>query len=242
MSQSTAQSPEEVMRRVTAEIVTRAARLGRRRGRTVYISKSARGKGVDVGTLDPITPEGRRRLEAFLTPTHRHYTIHGLGAPEEANAINWRAVNLPFHRRAWLQLQVAVSFLLKGTPLKNRLYRRMGAHLGANVEIMQMVWLDHFRPELIWIGDGTLIGAFSRLTVHAYEGQGRFRYGLIEIGRNCLLAAGTGIGPIRMEDGVRTLPGATLSPYLSRVKAGSIVGYAPPPVRQDSPDEPGPAD
>jgi acetyltransferase-like isoleucine patch superfamily enzyme len=129
-------------------------------------------------------------------------------------------------------LQVAVSFLMKGTPRKNALYRWMGVHVGRNVEIMQLAWLDHFRPELIWIGDNTLIGAFTRITVHAYEGQGCFRYGLVEIGQNCTIGAGTGIGPIRIEDGVRTLPGATLSPYLARIKAGSVVGYAPPPVRR----------
>lgn len=224
-------SPEEAIRRVTTEIVLRANRLGRKKGRTIRISKTARGQGVDVATLDPRTREGRERLAAFLTPIRRHYTVSGLGAPEEPNAINWRALNHPWWRRALLQGQVALSFLLKGTPCKNRLYRWMGAHIGRNVEIMQMVWLDHFRPELIWIGDGTLIGAFSQLTVHAYEGQGRFRYGLIEIGRNCLLAAGTGVGPLRMGDGVRTLPGATLSPYLVRIQAGSVVGYAPPTVR-----------
>jgi acetyltransferase-like isoleucine patch superfamily enzyme len=229
------------MRRVTTEIILRANRLGQRKGRTIFISKTSRGQGVDVASLDPRTPGGRQRLAAFLTPIRRHYTIRGLGAPEEANAINWRAVNLPWWRRTLLQCQVALSFLLKGTPAKNRLYRWMGAHIGRNVEIMQMVWLDHFRPELIWIGDGTLIGAFSQLTVHAYEGQGRFRYGLIEIGRHCLLAGGTGVGPLVMEDGVRTLPGATLSPYLVRIKAGSVVGYAPPAVRLPAPGEP-PAD
>jgi len=238
MRPTTYRTPEEAMRAVTTEIVMRAIRLGRKRGRTIRVSKTARGQGVDVATLDPSTPEGRQRLEDFLTPVRRHYTLHGLGAPEEPNAINWRAVNLPAWRRVLLQTQMGISLLLKGTPFKNRLYRWMGAHIGKNVEIMQMVWLDHFRPELIWIGDGTLIGAFSRLTVHAYEGSGRFRYGVIEIGRNCLIASGTGTGPIKMEDGVRTLPGAILSPYLARVKAGSVVGYNPPTVRVPGASEP----
>jgi hypothetical protein len=242
MRHNTYRTPEEAMRAVTTEIITRAIRLGRKRGRTIRVSKTARGQGMEVATLDPSTPEGRQRLEAFLTPLRRHYTFHGLGAPEEPNAINWRAVNLPAWRRVLLQIQVGISLLLKGTPFKNRLYRWMGAHIGTNVEIMQMVWLDHFRPELIWIGDGTLIGAFSQLTVHAYEGSGRFRYGLIEIGRNCLIASGTGIGPIKIEDGVRTLPGATLSPYLVRVKAGTVVGYNPPTVRVPGAGEPPPAE
>lgn len=231
MARRVHRTPEEAMRAVTEEVVMRAARMARRKGRSVFIGKTARGKGVDVATLDPRMPEGRQKLDAFLTPIRRHYTVSGLGAPEEKNAIHWRSLNLPLWRRFLVALQLAASLFMKGTPLKNRLYRWMGAHIGRNVEIMQFAWLDHFRPDLIWIGDHTLIGAFSRITVHAYEGCGRFRYGLVEIGSNCIIGGGTGIGPIKIEDGVRTLPGATLSPYLARVRAGSVVGFDPPHMR-----------
>jgi acetyltransferase-like isoleucine patch superfamily enzyme len=233
-------TPEEVMREVTVDILRRTLKQARRKKRTVCISKSAKGKGVDIATLDPGTPDGAERLRRFLTPTCRHYTFYGLGAPEEPNAINWRTVNLPAGRKLLVLFQVGVSFFLKGTPFKNAFYRWMGVHVGRNVEIMQMVWLDHYRPELIFIGDNTLIGAFSQATVHAYEGSGKFRYGVIEIGQNCLIGAGTGIGPILIEDNVRTLPGTTLSPYLARVRAGAVVGYNPPPVRLPEPDN-GPA-
>jgi hypothetical protein len=228
-------TPEDVMREVTEDIIARAVKLAKKHRRTITISKTARGKGVDVATIDPRTAGGRERLDAFLTPVQRHYTFSGLGAPEEPGAINWRKLCLPFPRRMLLLLQVSVSFVMKGTPLKNRWFRWMGAHIGKNVEIMQMVWLDHFRPELIFIGDNTLVGAFSQMTVHAYEGCGTFRYGLIEIGARCKIGAGTGIGPIKIEDGVRTLPGTTLSPYLVRIRAGAVVGFAPPPVKLPEP-------
>jgi acetyltransferase-like isoleucine patch superfamily enzyme len=231
MRHSQAEKPEEAMRRVTEDIVLRAIKLEKKKGRAIYISKSAKGEGVPVASLDPRTDEGRRKLDAFLTPVCRRYTFHGLGAPEEPNAINWRLLNLPTWRRIIIQAQIGVSFFLKGTPLKNRLYRWMGAHIGTNVEIMQMAWLDHYRPELIFVGDNTLLGAFTRITVHAYEGRGKFSYGLVEIGRNCMIGAGTGIGPIIIGDNVRTLPGTTLSPYLARVRDGSIVGFDPPNVR-----------
>jgi acetyltransferase-like isoleucine patch superfamily enzyme len=224
-------TPDEVMRVVTEDIIRRAIKLSRKKGRTVYISKTAKGRGVDVRRLDPATLEGAKALDEYLAPIKRHYTISGLGAPEETDAINWRVVNMPLWRRILVLFQVGASFIMKGTPLKNKLYRWMGAHIGKNVEIMQMTWVDHFRPELIFVGDNTLIGAFSRLTVHAYEGSGKFRYGVIDIGSNCMIGAGTGIGPITIEDGVRTLPGTTLSPYLFHIKAGAVVGYAPPPVK-----------
>jgi acetyltransferase-like isoleucine patch superfamily enzyme len=236
MSQKKYATPDDAMRAVTEDILLRALKQARKKGRSIFISKSAKGKGVNIESLDPNSDEGRKALDAYLTPIARHYTFYGLGAPEEKNAINWRTLNLPVGRRILVVFQVFLTFLMKGTPFKNRFYRWMGVHIGQNVEIMQMVWLDHYRPELVWIGDNTLIGAFSRITVHAYEGCGRFRYGLVEIGSHCTIGAGTGIGPIIIEDNVRTLPGTTLSPYLARIRAGSVVGYMPPPVRL--PEEP----
>jgi len=233
MSKRSNVSPESTMRAVTEDIIRRAIRLGRKKGRSIYISKTAKGRTTPVESLNPDTPEGRRAFDAYLSSGARHYTISGLGAPEERNAINWRAVNLPLPRRILLQIFVAVSFVMKGTPLKNRLYRLMGAHIGRNVEIMQLAWLDHFRPELIFVGDNTLIGAYTHITVHAYEGAGRFRYGLVEIGPNCVIGAGTGMGPILIESGARTLPGTILSPYLPRIRTGSVVGYSPPPVKRN---------
>ena len=225
-------SPEDIMRLVTCEIITRAIKYSKKKNRSINISKTSGGKGVDVTTLDPQTPAGQENLQKFLTPIKRHYTISGLGGPEEADSVNWRKVNLPLRRRILVLFQVAISFFLKGAPFKNKFYRWMGVNVGHDTEIMQAVWFDHFRPELISIGDNTLIGAFSRITVHAYEGAGKFRYGFVEIGSNCTLGAGTGMGPIRIGDNVRTLPGTTLSPYLVRIKPGSVVGWNPPPVRE----------
>ncbi len=225
-------SPEETIRIVTIEIIDRAIKFSKKKNRSIYISKTSGGKGTNVLDLDSKTNEGKENLEKFFTPIRRHYTFSGLGSPEEKDSVNWRILNLPFGRRLLVLFQVFISFLMKGTPLKNNWYRWMGYHIGRNTEIMQLVWLDHFRPELIFIGDNTLLGAFTRLTVHAYEGLGKFRYGLIEIGNNCKLGAGTGTGPIKIEDNVRTLPGTTLSPYLLRVKSGTVVGWDPPTVKE----------
>ena len=92
LSQNT--TPKRVMRQVTEDMILRALKLAKKQGRKIYISKSARGKGVDVCTLDPRTPEGRQNLDIFFTPVNRHYTFSGLGAPEEPKAINWRHINL----------------------------------------------------------------------------------------------------------------------------------------------------
>jgi len=228
--QEWAESPEQVMRRVTEGFLRRSIRLGRRKGRTISISKTSRGRGVPVDKLDPDTPEGRAELERFFARPARHYTISGLGAPEEPDAINWRLLTGSLPRRFLMLIASGISLFLKGNPAKNRFLRRMGVHVGRNVEIMQMVWLDHFCPELIFLGDDTLLGAFTRITVHTYEGRGRFRFGVVEIGHGCTLGAGTGIGVCRMGEGVRTLPGTIVSPYYPRVAPGATLGYAPPPI------------
>ena len=225
-------TPEESIKAVTIEIIERAIKLGRKKKREIFISKTSGGKGTCVFELDSKTPDGKENLEKFLTPVRRHYTFNGLGSQKEKNSINWRVLNLAWPRRAILQFQVATSFFMKGIPFKNKFYRWMGAHVGEGAEIMQLVWLDHFRPELIFVGQNTVLGAFTRCTVHADEGGGKFRYGLITIGDNCLIGAGTGMGPIDIEDNARTLPGATLSPYFSKIKSGSIVGWNPPNVKE----------
>lgn len=230
-------SPEEIMKMVTEEIIDRAVIFSRKKKRTITISKTSGGKGIDVCTLDRRSAEGRRNRADFLKTVMRNYTVAGLGSPEEKNAVNWRKLNLSFWRRSLLVMQVAISFFLKGNAFKNSFLRWMGVHIGRNTEIMQMVWLDHFRPELIFIGDNSLLGAFTRITVHAYEGGGKFRYSLVEVGSNCTIGAGTGIGAIRIEDNVRTLPGTTVSPYLVRIRAGSVVGWSPPTVQRSAEKE-----
>ena len=224
------ESPEAVLRRVTERFLRRAVRLGRRAGREIYLAKTSRGRGVPVSRLDPDTAEGRTELDRLFVRPPRHLTLSGLGAPEEPNAVNWRLLVGSWPRRAFLLAAGSIALFLKGTPGKNRFLRWLGVHVGRNVEIMQMVWLDHFCPELIFVGDGSLLGAFTRITVHTYEGKGRFRYGLVEIGKDCTLGAGTGVGVCRMGDGVRTLPGTVVSPYYPRIAPGATVGYSPPPI------------
>ena len=114
-------TPEEVIKLVTIELIERSIKLAKKNDRSIYVSKTSGGKGVDVNTLNPKTAEGRENLDLFFKTIRRHYTIGGLGSPEEANAINWRKLNLPVGRRILLVFQVLFSFILKGTPFKNQL-------------------------------------------------------------------------------------------------------------------------
>jgi acetyltransferase-like isoleucine patch superfamily enzyme len=114
--------------------------------------------------------------------------------------------------------------------LKNRLCRLVGVKLGKDTEIMQAAWLDHFCPELIYVGDHTLVGAFCKISTHSYEGAGKFRVGLVRIGDDCVLASGVSLAAIRIGDGTRVLPNTTLSPYFARIHRYSLVGGEAPAV------------
>ena len=76
-------TPEEVIKEVTTEIISRAIKLGKKKKRTIVISKTSGGKGTDVNELNPKTKDGKKNLEKFLSPVRRHYTFSGLGSPEE---------------------------------------------------------------------------------------------------------------------------------------------------------------
>jgi len=219
---------KETMERVTREIISRCIKYSGRKGRDIFISKTSSGKGIPVKDLDPKTLKGRAALQAFFKVPKRHYTIYGLGNPSEKNAVNWRQVNLGLFRRTINLLGIFLAMMLRGSPFKIKLYRLLGVHIGQDTEIMMGVWLDHFRPELIFIGDRTLIGAFTRITVHAYEGLGKFRYGVVSIGSDCKIASGTGMGVIQIGDRVRTLPNTVLSPYYAKIPDGAVVGYQKP--------------
>ena len=219
---------QETMEQVTREIISRSIKYSRRKGRDIFISKTSSGRGMHVKDLDPRTPEGRANLEAFFKVPKRHYTIYGLGNPSEENAVSWRSVNLGWPRRTINLLAIFLAMMLKGSPFKIRLYRLLGVHIGEDTEIMMGVWLDHFRPELIFVGDRTLVGAFTRVTVHAYEGLGKFRFGVVSIGSDCKIATGAAMGIIEVGNHVRTLPNTVLSPYYVRVPDRAVVGYQKP--------------
>ena len=59
-------SSEQVITIVTTEIIERAIKLGKKKGRIITISKTSGGKGVDVNELNPATREGKENLEKLF--------------------------------------------------------------------------------------------------------------------------------------------------------------------------------
>jgi len=227
---------DEKMKEVTLNMIKRAAKYSKRKKRVIFISKTARGKGTPVTDLDPRKKECHSNIELFFNKVRQRYTLSNLGKPTDKNKINWRKISLSLGKRIFYLILTTFTMAIKGSKFKNIIFRIMGINIGKNSEIMMGAWLDHFRPELIFIGEKTLIGAFSKLSVHAYEGLGKFTFGIINIGNNCTISAGTAMGPIIIEDNVRILPSTTLSPYFTKLKAGSVVGWSKPDLQLPTKD------
>jgi len=120
-------------------------------------------------------------------------------------------------------LRVAFNFLviyfcryLPCLPVKNFLYRRLGMRLGKNVSVGLMAMMDIFYPQLISIGDNTIVGYNATILCHEFRIK-EFCTGKVEIGANVLIGANSTILP-----GVRIGEGA-------QVGAGSLVNRDVPP-------------
>lgn len=225
---------DDALRKAVTRIIRRATRLGEKKGRVITIARSASADPIDIRELNPDTPAGADRLRTFLKSKTNFYTFAGLGKISESNRIHWTSLNRPLCKRFLLSWLVLFAMVLRAGRFKNSLYRLAGVKLGKDTEIMQACWLDQFCPELISIGDNTLVGAFCKITSHAYEGAGKFRVGLVRIGDNCILASGVSMGAIRIGDGTRVLPNTTLSPYFARLHKDSIVTASAPTVTRET--------
>ncbi|HHX24143.1 MAG: acyltransferase [Tepidanaerobacteraceae bacterium] len=90
-------------------------------------------------------------------------------------------------------------------PLKNTLYRFLGMKIGKNVSVGLMVMFDIFFPELIEIGDNTIIGYNSTILAHEYMVK-EWGKGKVKIGRDVTIGANVTVLP-----GIIIGDGATVS-------------------------------
>jgi acetyltransferase-like isoleucine patch superfamily enzyme len=90
-----------------------------------------------------------------------------------------------------IMINYVVIELLKHSPsltLKRVVLRWLGMRLGRGVTIASGVTLDYFFPDLIEIGENTIIGMDTLLLTHEFA-QDRVRIGRLRIGANCLVGA-----------------------------------------------------
>ncbi|MEE8167269.1 MAG: acyltransferase [Candidatus Hydrothermarchaeales archaeon] len=128
-------------------------------------------------------------------------------------------------------LRVSVNFLviylcrfLPSLSLKNFFYRLIGINIGRDVSIGLMAMFDIFFPELIEIGDNTVIGYNATILAHEYL-VGEWRKGSVRIGESVMIGANTTVLA-----GVEIGKGAMVSAcsLVNRdVKPGSFIGGVP---------------
>jgi len=105
-------------------------------------------------------------------------------------------------------LRVVLNFLviyackyLPSLSLKNFLYRALGMKIGRNVSVALGVTFDIFFPELIEIGDNSVIGFNATILAHEYL-VGEWRRGKTKIGRDVLIGVNsTVLAGVNVGDG-----------------------------------------
>jgi acetyltransferase-like isoleucine patch superfamily enzyme len=107
--------------------------------------------------------------------------------------------------------------------LKNSIYRKTGMKIGSNVSIFGSN-LDIFFPELIEIGDNSVIGNMTAILTHELFSNG-CRKGAVKIGKGVTVGGMSLIMP-----GIEIGDGATVAAYSlvnKSVEPGSLVGGVP---------------
>ncbi|WP_460040501.1 acyltransferase [Thermaerobacter litoralis] len=144
--------------------------------------------------------------------------------PPGRNSLHyWReAKSLP--RVAWNFVIISLCRVLPWFGLKNFLYRRLGMRVGRDVAFGLMAMVDVFWPELIQVGDNSIIGYNTVLLAHEFLID-EYRTGPVIIGRNVMIGANCTILP-----GVVIGDGAVVSAHSlvnTDVPPGAVVGGVP---------------
>ncbi len=143
--------------------------------------------------------------------------FESFSSPGEKNSMQYafRFVGLP--RVAFHFLIITFCRYLPLLEIKNMFYRFfLGMKVGKNVSVGLMAMFDVFFPQLIYIGDNTIIGYNVTVLTHEFLVR-EYRKGPVEIGSGVLIGSNTTILP-----GVRIGDGAV-------VGAGSLVNCDIPP-------------
>jgi acetyltransferase-like isoleucine patch superfamily enzyme len=113
---------------------------------------------------------------------------------------------------------------LPSLTFKRWIFQRLGMRLGRDVTIASGAMLDYFFPELIEIGDNTIIGMGALILTHEFL-HNRFRSGPVRIGANCLVGANsTLLAGVWLADGTKV---AAMSLVNKGTSTGVVVAGVP---------------
>jgi len=130
----------------------------------------------------------------------------------------------PFWRSLGNFLVIYLCRFLPWPGVKNFLFRLIGMKVGRNVSFALMTMVDIFFPELISVGDNSVIGYNTTILTHEFLIK-EWRKGPVVIGQNVLIGANSTIlAGVTIGDGA--VIGA-MSLVNRDVPAGAVVGGVP---------------
>jgi acetyltransferase-like isoleucine patch superfamily enzyme len=164
-------------------------------------------------------PEARASGAQEAPSTRRDVTDHMGGAP---NAHRYWYAARREEGQLLSALRISRNYLLisaaKHLPslwLKRQLFRAIGMKLGHNVTIASGAMLDYFFPELIEIGDNTIVGMDAMILTHEFL-HDRFRSGPVRIGKNVLVGANaTVLAGVKIGDGATVSAGSLVNRHVA---------------------------
>lgn len=131
----------------------------------------------------------------------RRVEIHKIG--DDKNSLQHLYETVSFWRLICNYIIISIGRRAPWFNLKNAMYRLIGMKIGKYVSIAALVMPDFIFPELIEIGDNTLIGYNTTILCHEYLTR-EYRLGKVEIGKNVMIGANCTILPgIKIGDGAQ---------------------------------------
>ena len=142
---------------------------------------------------------------------------------ERNSLLDWYKVKNPLII-LWNYLLIRISRFMPSLTLKRFLLRLTGMRIGKDVAIGYDAQFDFFFPELIEIGDNSLIGYNATVLAHEFLVE-EFRKGRVRIGKNVMLGANaTVLCGVEIGDGAKVGAGAVV---VDDVKPNAFVAGVP---------------
>jgi len=138
-------------------------------------------------------------IEGNSTPTNRQTRLTVTPTPDERNSLVLWYKTVSVFKAIRNGVVIVVAHHVPSLALKRWLYRGLGMKIGNHVSFAWHVTPDLFFPELIYVGDNTIIGYNTTILAHEYllhEWRiGPVRIGAnVTIGANCTILPGVTIG------------------------------------------------
>lgn len=130
----------------------------------------------------------------------------------------------PFWRVIWNFTLIELSRFIPFLRLKNRVLRLTGLKVAPSASVGLMVMFDVLRPDLISIGENSIIGYNATILAHEFLPR-EYRIGKVEIGSWVLIGANATVLPgVRIGDGAVVAAGAVVT---GDVPPGAVVAGVP---------------